>query len=202
MKYQAVFNHILYKMYKKRTHWLHTALSRPKPGRPPSFNGKYRRRSIRELQSIASRSQARRLAKKEFKRFQARKKTWQVTGHGLAGKKRRFRAWVRQWLRPRRGKVYVFWFGDRCLYVGRTKGRGYRPVRHFDSDWFGKATRIEVFSIRKRSATPLLECLGIHRFLPEKNKSTAATEAWTPKCPLCRLHRDIRTELRQIFRLR
>lgn len=202
MKYQAEFNRILDKMYKKRTHWLRTALSRPKPGRPPSFNGRYRRRKIRELQNIASQSQAKRLAKKEFKRFQARKKTWHVAGQGLTGKKRDFRAWVRRSIRPRRAKVYVFWSHGRCLYVGRTKGKGYRPLQHFDSDWFRKTSRVEVFSIRRRSATPLLECLGIHRFLPEKNRSKAATEAWTPKCPLCRLHRDIRTELRQIFRLR
>jgi len=48
----------------------------------------------------------------------------------------------------------------------------------------------------------LLECLAIHRFRPTKNKVKAATENWTPKCPLCALHKTIRTELRKIYGFR
>jgi hypothetical protein len=68
--------------------------------------------------------------------------------------------------------------------------------------WFRKTTSVDVFLTRRRSAIPLLECLAIHRFLPSENKKKAATQDWTPKCPLCRLHWDVRTEVRAIFRLR
>jgi hypothetical protein len=38
--------------------------------------------------------------------------------------------------------------------------------------------------VRKRSATPLLECLTIHHLDPARNKIRAAKQKWCPKCPL------------------
>ena len=202
MSYQSKFNRMLDSLYKRRTSWLRSVVSRPRPGRPQSFSRKKREQKIRELQEITSEAQAKRLAKEEFKRFDAKKRPWRGKGRGLLAKKANFNHWVREKVHGKRGKVYVFWAGSRCLYVGRSRGKGSRPSDHFKRKWFRKATRVDVFLTRKRSAISLLECLAIHRFLPSENKVKAARKKWTPRCPLCRLHRDIRRELRQIFRFR
>ena len=113
-----------------------------------------------------------------------------------------FRTWVRNKISPKRGKIYVFWKKRECRYVGRTRGRGSRPSHHFKRGWFNGTTRIDVYLAHQRRSIPLLECLAIHRFRPTRNKVKAAKQNRTSKCPLCAIHKKIRTELRRIYRFR
>jgi hypothetical protein len=206
MSYQAQFNRTLDGLYERRTAELRRLLTR-KPGALRTITKDRRERKIRELEEIASKALAKKIAKKRFKTLVLKKKTWRTKGWGEAKKKRMFRAWVREKLSPRkslakRGKIYIFWRKRECRYVGRTRRRGSRPSRHFERGWFRGTTRIDVYVAHQTRSIPLLECLAIHRFHPTKNKMKAATENWTPKCPLCALQKKIRTELRKIYRFR
>jgi hypothetical protein len=206
MSYQTQFNGILDSLYERRTAELRRLLTR-KPGPMRTITKERRERKIRELEEIVSKALAKKIAKKRFKTLVLRKKTWRTKGWGTDKKRKIFRAWVRKkvsadesFAKP--GKVYVFWRKRECRYVGRTRGRGTRPVRHFKRGWFNGTTRIDVYLAHQKKNIPLLECLAIHRFRPRRNKVKAATENWTPKCPLCALHKKIRTEMRKIYRFR
>jgi hypothetical protein len=202
LSHQAEFNRRLDRLYEKRTGWLRTVLTKANPGPVPRLNKNQRERAIKHLQGIASDALARRMAKKEFERSVAERKTWKTTGWGTAKKLKLFRAWARNRIDRKAGKVYVFWHNRKCLYVGRTRGRGSRPSQHFKKEWFRDTTRIVVYMAPHKRDIPRLECLAFHRFLPAKNKVKIAKEKWTPKCPLCRLHRRIKTEMRTLFRFR
>jgi hypothetical protein len=206
MSHQTKFNGILDRLYERRTAKLRRLLIR-NPGRVQTLTKRSRERKIRELQTVASKALARKMAKKHFKTLVLRKKTWRTKGWGTDKKYQIFRTWVRQKLAPKKssakqGKIYIFWKKRECRYVGRTHGRGTRPSRHFRRGWFNGTTRIDVYLAHQRRSLPLLECLAIHRFRPTQNKVRAAKRGWTPKCPLCAVHKKIRTELREIYRFR
>jgi hypothetical protein len=202
MSHQTKFNRRLDRLYRRRTAWLRTTLTKANPGPVPTLNKKRRERAIKRLQGIASEALANRMAKREFERSVARQKTWMTKGWGADKKRHEFRAWAKTKIDGASGKVYVFWHKNKCLYVGRTGGLGSRPSQHFRRSWFKGTTRIVVYMAPRKRDIPRLECLAVHRFLPVRNKVKAAKEKWTPRCPLCRLHRIIKTELRTIFRFR
>ena len=201
MSFQSEFNAILDHLYERRTDKLRHVL-RKKHGNLLAITKKKREEKIKELEELASDALAKKMAKKHFKRLITRKRMWRPNGWGPDKKLKKFRIWVREEISPKRGKVYIFWRGDECRYVGRTRGRGTRPSRHFKRGWFNGTTRIDVYLTRQKKSVPLLECLAIHRFRPTRNKVKAATEDRTPKCPLCAVHKKIRTELRKIYRFR
>ncbi len=201
MSFQTEFNNILDRLYERRTDKLRHLL-RKKHGPLLTITKKKREDKIEELEEIASKVLAKKMATKHFKRLGTRKKMWRPEGRGTDKKLTMFRVWVRERISRKRGKVYVFWRGHECRYVGRTRGRGNRPGRHFNRGWFNGTTRIDVYLTRQKKSVPLLECLAIHRFRPTKNKVKAAKEKGTPKCPLCAVHKKIRTELRKIYRFR
>ena len=191
-------------LYERRTDWLRHCLTGGRPGRPPKFSRKTLNEAIRRLQSIASDALATSLAKTEFSDRVEEKHRWLVRntkGWGRDAKQKTFKQWYRKNVRHRRC-IYVFWEEDRCLYVGKSTGGGGRIGSHFREYWFGRATRIDVYTVRGKRDLPILECLGIHRFQPAYNKSKAEEKKWTAKCPLCKLHRDIDAELRSVYRLR
>ena len=201
MYYQTQFNRTLDRLYERRTASLRRLLT-PMPGPVRTITKKRRERKIRELEEIAANALAKQMAKRGFKTLVIRRKAWRTKGWGTDKKQKIFRAWVRKKISSNRGKIYVFWKMRECRYVGRTRGRGSRPSHHFRRNWFNGTTRIDVYLARHRSSIPLLECLAIHRFRPTKNKVKASTENWTPKCPLCAVHKEIRSELRKIYRFR
>ncbi len=201
MSHQIQFNRTLDRLYEHRTDELRRFWIR-KPGPVRTITKKKRESKIRELQEIVSNALAKKMAKKGFKTLVVRKKTWRTKGWGTDKKQKIFRAWVRRKISPKRGKIYVFWKKRECRYVGRTRGRGSRPSHHFKRGWFNGTTRIDVYLAHQRRSIPLLECLAIHRFQPTRNKVKAAKENWTPKCPLCAIHKKIRSELRKIYRFR
>jgi hypothetical protein len=201
MSYQTEFNRILDSLYERRTDKLRHLLA-PKHGRLLTLTKKKRERKIRELQEIASKALAKNLARTEFEKVVKGQRTWKPKGWGRDEKRKQFRRWIREEISPKRGKVYVFWRKDECRYVGRTRGRGTRPSHHFKRSWFNGTTRIDVYLTYQKRSVPRLECLAIHHFRPTKNKVKAAKARWTPKCPLCAVHKKIRTELRRIYRFR
>jgi hypothetical protein len=197
----AQFNRTLDRLYERRTDKLRRLLVR-KSGPVLTLTKKRRESKIQELEGIASKALAAKLAKKKFIALVVQRKTWRTKGWGTTKKQKIFRAWVRRKISPKGGKIYVFWKKRECRYVGRTRGRGSRPSIHFKGGWFSGTTRIDVYVARQRRSTPLLECMAIHRFHPTKNKVKSSTENWTPKCPLCVVHKKIRNELRKIYRFR
>lgn len=201
MSHQTKFNRTLERLYERRTDKLRHILT-GKSGPLLTLTKKKRESKIRELEEIASKALAKRMAKKGFRALVIRKKTWRTKGWRTDKKQQIFRAWIRTKISAKRGKIYVFWKKRECRYVGRTRGRGSRPSHHFKRGWFNGTTRIDVYLAHQRRSIPLLECLAIHRFRPTRNKVKAAKESWTPKCPLCAIHKKIRSELRKIYRFR
>jgi hypothetical protein len=202
MSHQGTFNRKLDSLYKKRTGWLRTVLTKANPGPVPTLTKTQRERTIKLLQEIASDALAKKMARREFQRSIEKRRTWMTKGWGTEKKRRKFRAWARKKIDSHSGKVYVFWDGKKCRYVGRTRGRGSRPSQHFKRGWFKRTTRIDVYMAPRQSDIPRLECLARHRFLPSQNKIKVAKEKWTPRCLLCVLHKKIKNELRGIFRFR
>ena len=202
MAFQTKFNKELDRLYRRRTDELRRLLSRDKPGLPKRLTKRKRERAIRKLKEIASRCLAPKMWNRERKKYEVVRKRWPVLGWGPKQKRANFRQWLKDEVPDRHGKVYVFLRGKECRYVGRTQTSGKRPTEHFARKKFIGTTHIDVYSVRKRSATPLLECLTIHHLDPARNKIRAAKQKWCPKCPLCKAHKRIRTELRQIYGFR
>ncbi len=71
-----------------------------------------------------------------------------------------------------------------------------------DKFWFSGVRRVKIFAVNGRSQIPKLECLAIHDFQPTSNKNKAAKKKWTKACPLCKVNKHIKDELRSIFRLK
>src|SRR5215472_3070763 len=198
MSYQAKFNRILDKLYMRRTAKLRCLLV-SQNGRPPGLTKKRREHKIEELQEIASNALAKKLAKAIFEKTIDEKRTWRTKGWGIHAKRKYFREWIRKRIHSHHGgKVYVFWRGHECRYVGRTRGGGARPSQHFRRGWFAGTTRIDVYLAPQKRSVPRLECLAMHHFLPSGNRMKAARQKWTPKCPLCRIQKKIRNEIREI----
>ncbi len=203
MSKEGDFRRELDALYERRTDWLRNCLS-GRRGPPTKFSRKTVNRAIEKLQSIASDALAKSLARTEFSDRVEDSHRWynrKRKGHGRDAKKKNFKAWYRAKVRRRRC-IYAFWAKDRCLYVGKSVNGGGRVASHFKEYWFGRTTRIDVYAVTGDRDLPILECLGIHRFQPSYNRSKAEEKKWTAKCPLCRLQRDIESELRSIYRLR
>jgi len=191
------------RLYNRRTHWLRSVIGYRKPGPPPTFRRETVNEGIAKLQDIAYRAFAKKLAKQEFAQFAPSKRSWHVKGYGREEKRKIFNVWFVRRLGNHQNRVYIFW-GKRgkCIYIGRTGNGGSRPDDHFEKYWFGRTRRIDIYPVKQASQLPKLECLAIHRFLPAYNKTKAATQKWTKRCPMCRIHKDIQSELRSIFRFR
>jgi hypothetical protein len=201
MSKENEFSRQLDKLFHARTHWLRILFGGKKPGPPPLFGRRKVSYGIAKLQTIASDAFARKLSKAEFSKFTTTKRAWHVKGHGRPEKRRKFDQWFEQNVGNDKC-IYVFWKSKACVYVGRTGNGGSRPQNHFEKFWFGGVTRVDIYPVRQRSQIPKLECLAIHRFQPMRNKSKASSQKWQKKCPMCKIHRDIRNELRSIFRLK
>lgn len=155
------FRRTLDNLFRDRTFWLQNVMGRGRPGAPPGFGRKKVQRAISKLQTIASEALASKLAKAEFEKCIAKKKSWHVKGFGSEGKKRKFNAWFEKRV-PYRSVVYAFWKGRRCVYIGKTShGRG-RPSNHFEKNWFGGVTRIDIYAVKGKRSLPSIECLAIH----------------------------------------
>ena len=196
------FEYALDKMFKKRTYWLRSAIGSKRPGQPPKFSKKVVESGILKLQEIASHALAGKLAKDEFAKYAHKKKAWHIKGQGVSKKKKLFEEWFKKEFPKQKDCIYIFRGSKKCVYIGRTGNGCSRPQSHFEKFWLRDAKRIVVYPSASASQSPKLECLAIHCFEPIQNKKKSAKNKWTKECPLCVIHKDIKGELRKIFRLR
>lgn len=198
------FERELQKLFERRTSWLRKAIGKKRPGRPHEFNRKKVEPKLHELGELAAEILVQRRGRKEFSRSYDGKRQWHVKkgkGHGIDAKQRRFKRWYEKHIGSK-SCVYAFWSRKRCVYVGRTlRGKG-RPAGWFDRVWFQPVTRIDIYSVPRRSEVPKTECLGVHLFDPSENTNWPSIGKYTKKCPICEATREIDRELESIFRLR
>lgn len=200
----AEFDRLLNKLFVKRTRWIRTAVRSSPQGRPPTLNRGVITEMIEQLQDLASESMAEKHAQLEFDRLVEERRRWHSTtkkGRGRDAKRKSFSMWFDKTIHFH-NCIYIFWSNSTCLYVGRTlRGKG-RPQSHFDTHWFSRTTRIDIYSTSLSSVVPKLECLAIHRFNPIRNKRRASKKMWAKACPVCDVHEMIDDELRSIFYLK
>ena len=198
------FDKRLWRLFEDRTAGLKKAILQGHSGRLPVISRRKVSHSIEKLQRLASDCIVDRMAKKEFDKVVDKKKQWHSTknkGWGWRARRDNFDDWFERHI-PYPNCIYVFWQGRKCRYVGRTvRGKG-RPREHFAKRWCAHVTRVDIYSTSSASQVPKLECLGIHRFEPTENGPRASIPKWAKKCPVCKVHKLIRKEIRLIFRLR
>jgi hypothetical protein len=197
LSYVNQFDKELRRLFERRTMRLRKKLGEKQLGQPKKINRKYVNKTIKNMQALASKALTNSLAKKEFENSTKLIKYWKIKGHGREQKRESIEVKFDR-LISSRNCVYAFFKGKQCLYVGRTHNGGSRPASHYQKFWFTSATRIKIYSVSK-SEISKIECLAIHRYLPKHNKNKASTKKWTKKCPLCKIHKNIESELRQIF---
>ena len=184
------FERELQKLFYRRTSWLRQAIGKNRPGRPHVFNCKKVEPKLEELGELATQILVRRRTRREFHKTAEEKRQWHVKrgkAFGIDAKRRRFKRWYAKHI-GNKNCVYAFWSRKGCVYVGRTsRGKG-RPAGWFDRVWFQPVKRIDIYSVRRRSEVPKVECLAIHLF--------------DKKCPICEATKEIDHELKSIFRLR
>jgi hypothetical protein len=198
------FERKLERLFHRRTSWLRKAIGKKRPGRPHIFNRKKVKPKLDELGDLAGVILAQRRARKEFRRATDGKRQWHVKrgkGYGVDAKRKKFKRWYERHI-GNKNCVYVFWAGKKCVYVGRTlHGKG-RPAGWFDRVWFQPVTRIDIYSVLRRSEVPKAECLAVHLFDPSENKNLPSFGSYTKECPICQSTKEIDHELKSIFRLR
>ena len=198
------FDSKLRRLFDDRTHWMKSLVRKKSPGAAPKFSRQKVNKGIESLQAISTEILLRsRLVPKPSELFD-QKKQWHPKrnkGWGVRKKKSTFKKWYEANV-DSPNCVYSFWNGRKCLYLGRTLGGKGRPSSHFEKAWFSKATRIDIWAIRDKRKVPMVECIATHRFDPTYSHIKPSNRKWTSKCPICEVHRNIRDELRQIFRLR
>jgi hypothetical protein len=197
------FERGLNRLFSRRTAWLRRAVGRKRPGPVPVFSKAKVQPHITALARSAREILLNKRARAEFRKAILPKRGWQVKGKafGFRAKKAKFQ----QWYDDKIGNsncVYVFWSRRRCVYIGKTiRGRG-RPASHFNKIWFPVITRIDIYPVPHRSEVPMAECLAIDLFKPRENQNRAAKVKYSKKCPVCAAVKDIKRELRSLFRFR
>lgn len=148
-KHAAVeFDRLLDQLFLKRTHWIRSTVRSSPQGRPPTLNRRVITKTIEQLQDLASECLAEDYAWFEFDRLVEERRRWHSTtrkGWGRDAKRKSFSLWFDKTIRFQ-NCIYIFWSNSTCLYVGRTmRGKG-RSQSHFDTHWFSKTTRIDIYS--------------------------------------------------------
>ena len=197
------FDGVLYDLFERRTHRLHTYMW-PISGSAPQLKRKTVNSGIKRLQTIAEDDFLRSKHAKQLLNGFDYKRQWHAKmgkGFGLPAKKRSFKTWYESKITTK-NCVYAFWRGKRCLYVGRTiNGKG-RPTAHFEKHWFAQATRLDVYGFDGRRDVPRFECLLTHKRTPMRSKMKPSQKKYYSRCPICEGKKFIQDEVRWIFRLR
>jgi len=197
------FDDELFGLFQARTHALRASIW-PSPGPGVHITKQKVRRAIKRLTSLSEAALLRsKHVRRLLKNFDYRKQ-WHVTkskGHGRDAKRRNFKQWYERKITTR-NCVYALWNGKRCLYVGRTlNGKG-RPTHHFDRHWFGAVSRVDVFAFDRKRGVPRFECLFTHRHEPSYSTIRPASKKYYLRCPICENSKEIRREVKALFRLR
>ncbi len=198
------FSKGLEKLFTRRTHWLHRAIGKGRPGPAPAFTSKKVKPNLDKLVTIARKMILKERGQKEFRGSYVEKRQWQVNkrkGWGKQAKKKNFSRWYTKNIRGR-NCVYVFWSGRKCEYVGRTiNGKG-RPISSFGQSWFRTVTRLDIYKVPSPTLVPRAECLAIDLFNPRQNEYSASHPKYAKRCPICTGEKKIKRELKAIFPFR
>lgn len=201
MSRETEFRKELDSLWIRRSDWLRHVLSAPRPGKPPRFTRERREKAIGRLLELLSDDLANDLARSEFNERVKKRRSWKnqpTKGRNRHEKQDNFRKWYVKNI-GKKHCVYIFWGRESCLYVGETdKSSGQRVASHFTKYWFNQTRRIEI-CVPKKTYLPSLECLAIHAYKPKYNTLRAPWKKGRSKCPLCRLRREVRAELRLLF---
>jgi len=200
---QTQFEDALSRLLKQRTFLIERAAGLEKRGKPPKINRQKLEKTIKRLQNLAMKIRRREIVR-EFGKCVSERHQWHPKkgkGWGISQKKRSFGQWMDERIKNA-NYIYMFWSNRICEYVGRSIQGRTRPQSHFEKHWFSRVSRIDIWSVRKKSDVPKLECLAVHQFQPTRNKIRPAERKWTKKCPICQMARTIESELRDIFRLK
>lgn len=204
MALKTEFERRLNGLFRRRAAWLKSAVGRKAPGPVPAFDAKVAKQETRKLVEIAKELVLKQRGQSEFDGVVDEVRRWHPKkgkGHGVPAKKHAFNDWYPKSVSSP-NCIYVFWSGNRCLYVGRTiKGKG-RPQSHFEKFWFGKATQIDIFTVHSPSEVPKAECLAMDLYRPKYTKYKASRRRYAKKCPVCSVLKEMEKDLKAIFRLR
>lgn len=201
MAYLTAFEKKLDQLFFDRTFELRSKLGMKKCGPKPHLTKGKIDKAIRDLQDLASNILAKDYQKKEFEENAEPKTRRKIIGRGWKNRKKAFEQWFENNFRKQNKLVYVFWNNKKCVYVGRTGNGGSRPSSHFSRIWC-HVTWIDLYPVKSESNLAKLECLAIHRFEPSANTYLPSKKKWTKKCPLCDTHKQIKTDLKKIFKIK
>jgi hypothetical protein len=171
----------------------------PSKGTPQKMDRKIRDRLRVDLLDSASQILVRERAKKEFQRLTGQRRLHFISGRGVENRFSDLYFWARSNLRG--PIIYSFWKGRKCLYVG--KGKSHRRLRGYrNSHYLIAADSVRVWQVRSRNKLPGAECLAVHLFNPTKNTNKPARVKWGRKCPICRRHDELKSDLDSLLRLK
>ena len=202
MAHLTAFERKLDQLFLDRTFNLRSMLGFKKYGPKPQITRRKIDNAIGDLQNLASKILASGLAKEAFEKNTGPKSGRKIAGRGWKQQKELFDRWFNEKFPNQDELVYVFWNTNKCIYVGRTGKGGSRPSSHFNRKDIPKITRIDIYPAKSKIYTPKLECLAVHHFEPIANAYKPSEKKWTKKCPLCVIHKQIKAELRKIFRMK
>lgn len=194
------FLRVLDDVLERRTEQLRRVVISGDQGAPKKYTRAIRDKLKKKLLLAASEVLVHEHADSEFAKTFVRRRLRFINGFGIHDRFDRLIGWAR---RKTRGPiVYAFWRGKKCLYVG--KGKSYRRLRHYEKSIYLKEARaLEVWQMRTKSQLPRAECLAIHLFEPRDNKQKKAAKVkWGKKCPICKRHDEVASEINAILRLK
>ncbi len=193
------FRKELHKLIELRTAWLFKKMGQRVIGKPPKLSNKKIEQSIAKIQDNASKIFVNKISKYEFNKKKRIIKNHKIIGRGVRNKQDDIKRWYDTHIKSQYC-VYMFFDNyNKCIYVGRTSNGKHRPASHCDKYWFKSVKRIKVIATQKAD-TPKIECMATHRYLPKYNIIAPSSSKWTKKCPICKVHSDIKTELISILK--
>ncbi len=171
----------------------------PSKGIPKKMDRKIRDRLRVDLLDSASQILVKESAKKEFKKLISRRRLHFISGWGIENRFSDLYSFARRNLKG--PIIYSFWKGRKCLYVG--KGKSHRRLRGYrNSHYLIAADSVRVRSVKSRNKLPSAECLAVHLFNPTKNTNKPAKVKWGRKCPICKRHDELKSDLDSLLRLK
>lgn len=176
----------------------------PKIGKPPRVTKSKREKTIREIRDLVTETLLKTKSSKEIFKDHQYKRQWHPKRgkpRGIAAKKSAFKKWYEKKITVR-NCVYIFWQDSKCLYVGRTINGKHRPANHFKKKWFRKATRIDIYAFDLKRDVPRYECMRTHRHHPSESKIKPSRHKYYSRCPICETNREVKSEIKYLFRLR
>jgi hypothetical protein len=198
MALRKTFERKLSTLLHRRTERL-VGLIKPKRGPRKDFTKRHREEGIAELQKLAEQILRKEVVPGRLKAITAGARRTMLGGRGLEERFKRMCAWAEQHLHG--PIIYSFWRGKRCLYVG--KGGSWRRLRAYRRDiLLQQATSLRVRMVAGKSHVAMAECMSIHMHDPKHNINQSSKPKYSKRCPICKTNREIRDELRALFRMK